>query len=156
MAGVRAVRPLPTPTALAIPPQRQVNVAVPAPPAPPVPQAMPPMANTYPPGVIPPQAPAPQPRSNRTGFWVLGALIVVVVLVVIGAAVTLFRMNAQGTGDNDPERSHQVAYGVTATDLDSLDRFDQTSRSRAHGTTSTTAHSAEVGGTAHDVLRGAS
>ncbi|GAA2821717.1 serine/threonine-protein kinase [Saccharopolyspora taberi] len=156
VASVRAGMPLPTPAALAIPPQRQ-QVAVPGP-AHPVPQAMPPMANTYPPGVIPPQAPAPQPaRSNRIWFWVIGAVIVVLAVVVIGVAVAVTRMNSQGPADNDPARPDQVAPVATGTDLDSTDRFGQTSLHLAGGTAgAATRPDIEVGGTAHDVLRGAS
>jgi eukaryotic-like serine/threonine-protein kinase len=98
VSKVRAGLPLPPPAALAMssrqPPQHMtmgipntggIRVAPNPPITPgPVTQGIPP-ANTYPPGVIGPVAPATRPaRSPRWSIWVLVAIIVVLVLVVIG------------------------------------------------------------------------
>jgi eukaryotic-like serine/threonine-protein kinase len=59
-AAVRAGRPLPTPSALVAQQQRPVNVHGPGTGVHPVPPGPPPMGNTYPPGIIPPQQPVQQ------------------------------------------------------------------------------------------------
>lgn len=122
-SSVRAGMPLPTPTGWAVPPQqhqpRQVNTVVHQVPAPG--QAGMPMANTYPPGVIPAQAPAPQSRSgNRTGLWVLLAVVVAVVVLVITFIVVglvIAQRGNQGSAESN----------ATATSLDSTGAMDETS-----------------------------
>ncbi|MEB3370694.1 serine/threonine-protein kinase [Saccharopolyspora mangrovi] len=57
VAAVRAGRPLPTPSSLVAQQQRPVNVPGPGTGVHPVVPGSPPMGNTYPPGVIPPQQP---------------------------------------------------------------------------------------------------
>ncbi|MEV4728474.1 serine/threonine-protein kinase [Saccharopolyspora sp. NPDC049426] len=60
VAAVRAGRPLPTPSALVAQQQRPVNVHGPGTGVHPAPPGPPPMGNTYPPGIIPPQQPVQQ------------------------------------------------------------------------------------------------
>lgn len=107
VAAVRAGMPLPTPAAMVMPQQRQMNPPVSGPTMPALPPAGgsgQPMANTYPPGVIPPQmataqtrmpqplqaAAAPPsgkphpPRGGKIVLWVMAAVLAVVVLVAIG------------------------------------------------------------------------
>jgi eukaryotic-like serine/threonine-protein kinase len=151
VASVRAGMPLPTPTALTIPPQQQrlpqqTNVAahntgvhqLPASmgnlPAGSAPTAMP-VGNTYPPGVIPPQAQPPR-TSGRVGLWVLVVVVLVAVVVVIG--LVTWRMIAEGQapeGDGRPSHSAVVS-------LDSRQRVGQTSLS--HPSDMRTPHS-EIG-----------
>ncbi|CAL99398.1 serine/threonine-protein kinase [Saccharopolyspora erythraea NRRL 2338] len=165
VAAVRAGLPLPTPAALAVPQQRQqMGTPVPGTGVHQLPPAMPPMQNTYPPGLIPPQAaapqpppPAPRPRYSRTMIWVAVSVVVVVALTAIGIAVALRTTNGQGVPHNDPERTRQVAAGAATNHLDSADRFDQTALRPVRGTNRTNTHqSTEVGGTAHGVQRGTS
>ncbi|RKT84365.1 serine/threonine protein kinase [Saccharopolyspora antimicrobica] len=94
VAAVRSGRPLPTPSSLVLPQQRQqMNVPVPNTGVHPMPTQLPPMGNTYPPGLIPPQAPAPQlpppqppPTSsaNKVVIWVLVAVLAMAVLAAVG------------------------------------------------------------------------
>ncbi|KAA5836204.1 serine/threonine-protein kinase [Saccharopolyspora hirsuta] len=108
VAAVRAGRPLPTPSSLVVPQQRQqlgvpVNTGVH-----PMPTQLPPMGNTYPPGLIPPQAPAPQlppppqppPTSsaNKVVVWVLVAVLAVAVLVAVGFTTYWIVNRDQGLG----------------------------------------------------------
>ncbi|MER5389465.1 serine/threonine-protein kinase [Saccharopolyspora sp. NPDC002686] len=112
VAAVRAGRPLPTPSSLVVPQQRQqLNVPVLNTGVHPMPgQQLPPMGNTYPPGVIPPQAPAPQlpppqqqqaPPGSSTSkvvIWVLVAVLAVAVLVAVGFTTYWVVNRDQGMG----------------------------------------------------------
>ncbi|MFC7342515.1 serine/threonine-protein kinase [Saccharopolyspora griseoalba] len=107
VAAVRAGMPLPAPASMAVPQQPQPGT--PASGGPTVPAMTPaaatgqPLGNTYPPGVIPPQAahaPVPQPpqqavavrpggiphptRGGRVVLWAVAAVLAVCVLVAIG------------------------------------------------------------------------
>ncbi|MEV5536900.1 protein kinase [Saccharopolyspora shandongensis] len=127
VAAVRAGRPLPTPSSLVVPQQRQqLNVAVPNTGVHQMPAQLPPMGNTYPPGLIPPQAPAPQlpppqasaPRTNKIIVWLLVAVLAIALLVAVGVAtywVVNFDEGLVGSGD------------VTTHNLDSTAALGQTS-----------------------------
>ncbi|GAA0508145.1 serine/threonine-protein kinase [Saccharopolyspora thermophila] len=132
VAAVRAGLPLPMPSTLVPQQQRQqLNVGVPANTG--VPQVtgshFPPMGNTYPPGLIPPQAPAPQlpppsgaSRGNRVVLWVLAAVLAVALLAAVGL-ITLWVVDrgdlGLGTGPVSPAAAsgHTVPRQATGPDL---------------------------------------
>ncbi|MCI2422299.1 serine/threonine protein kinase [Saccharopolyspora sp. K220] len=127
VAAVRAGMPLPTPSALVVPPQRQLNVSVSSTGVHQMPGQLPPMSNTYPPGLIPPQAPAPQlppqpsmgPRNNKVIIWVLLAVLAVALLVVI-ALTTYWVVNRdQGLGESGlaPTQNLDSAAALRQTSL---------------------------------------
>nr|WP_218888590.1 serine/threonine-protein kinase [Saccharopolyspora hordei] len=137
VAAVRAGRPLPTPSSLVVPQQRQqLNVPVPNTGVPgagvpgtqvpgtgvhPVPgQQLPPVGTTtHPPGLIPPQAPAPQPpppptsSAGKVVVWVLVAVLAIAVLAVVALA-TLWLVN------------HDQGMGAATHDLDLTAALDHT------------------------------
>ncbi len=95
VGAVRAGKPLPAPSSLVVPQHRhQLNVSVPNTGVHQMPAQLPPMGNTFPPGLIPPQAPAPQlpppatpaPRTNKIVVWVLVAVLAVALLIAVGLA----------------------------------------------------------------------
>ncbi|MGP4018597.1 serine/threonine-protein kinase [Saccharopolyspora sp. 5N708] len=111
VVAVRAGMPLPTPSSLVVPPQRQqrsvgvTNTGVHQ-----MPGQLPPMGNTYPPGLIPPQAPAPAPprppqppmaaRNNKVIVWVLVAVLAVALLIIVGLATYWVVNRDQGLSEN--------------------------------------------------------
>lgn len=143
-ASVRAGMPPPTPAGWAMPPQahggppaghRPRQQVTGAPPAPQQGAGMP-MAGTYPPGVIPVQAPGPPPRQvGRTGLWVALAVAVVVVVVIIGVAVaSSFAARHPGrvatewhamttTGKPSPTVMGQTAYHPSTVHRHAVDRL---------------------------------
>ncbi|MGI8309247.1 serine/threonine-protein kinase [Saccharopolyspora hattusasensis] len=137
VAAVRAGMPLPTPSTLVMPQQRQqrqqlvpTNTGVLQ-----MPGQLPPMGNTYPPGLIPPQAPAPQlpapqlpaqqvpspPRTNKLIVWVLVAVLAVALLVAVGVTTYWVVNRDQGLAGS----GH-----VTTHNLDSATALGQTSLRR--------------------------
>ncbi|GAA4865081.1 protein kinase domain-containing protein [Saccharopolyspora cebuensis] len=162
VASVRGGGPLPTPASLAaIPPQRR-GVTGPQQ----LPAQLPPMGNTYPPGLIPPQAPAPapapalpprstQPRGGRIAVWIVLAAFALVVLIAVGYA-TYWMLVENRAGALRPAPTS--AFGVervdplAGADLDIGSRLRHTAQhatANAHEATSSTT---EVGGTANVVL----
>ncbi|TDD56739.1 serine/threonine-protein kinase [Saccharopolyspora elongata] len=134
VAAVRAGRPLPTPSSLVVPQQRQqqLNVAVPNTGVHQMPAQLPPMGNTYPPGLIPPQAPAPQlpppqaaaPRTNKIVVWLLVAVLAIALLLAVGVATYWVVNFNEGLVESGT---------VTTHNLDSAAALGQTSLRLAPG-----------------------
>ena len=130
IASVRSGMPLPTPAAWATPAQQRPQTPPGGPntgrhplPATPAPAPVPaPAASTYPPGAIPAQPAAPQNSRNRTGIWILLAVVLVILLAILGWV--LLRSMTLGTA---PEYSGlpSSAGPATAT-LDSPVRMGHT------------------------------
>jgi serine/threonine protein kinase len=142
-ASVRAGLPLPAPVALAIPPQqrqppqrnmgtqntgvRQIPTSMPNPgfgpmngPA----TAGVPLGNTYPPGAMSPQVPAPRGRSSRFVIWVLvaGAVLIILIIVVGSLAWRLFAQGSSVPGRADTRPSDNASM----VSLDSPEQVGQT------------------------------
>jgi serine/threonine-protein kinase len=153
VAAVRGGMPLPTPSSLVVPQQRQLNVSVPNTGVHQMPAQLPPMGNTYPPGLIPPQTSAPQlpaqasasPRTNKVIVWVLVAVLAVALLVAVGVAAYWVANANQSLVENDR---------VTTHNLDSATALRQTSQRRAPmiGTDPAGWPDTAVGGTPHVAL----
>lgn len=92
VASVRAGMPLPAPAALATPAQQHPQAPPGGPntgrhplPLGPAPEPAPASAaTTYPPGVIPAQPTTPRYARNRTGIWILLAVVLVILLAILG------------------------------------------------------------------------
>lgn len=174
VASVRAGMPLPTPKAIALPPQQQRPQMhtgapgtgvhpLPAPVPTPGPAGMQP-GSTYPPGVMPVQAlQAQQSGRGRLGLWVLFAVVVVVVLIVAGwiSWQDLMLSSAAGSG------ALAALPAKVASVLDPPARMGHTAlrhptvfgRGGRHAPPAgpntpgwRTAHRKQVGGTAHDAV----
>lgn len=178
VAGIRAGLPLPAPASLAIPaqphqqqpPQFQPQQPNQIPPGPGFPAApgtvgppsteMPDIGNTYPAGVIPPQAPGSSPRArNRSGLWVLLAVVIVVVMIIVGLAT----VTVVAQGNTSKRTGPGIGPGGGPTLVESSGRMRQTALRHHHPVVSgcgrtdrqlvpeqaTTHMSNEVGGTTH-------
>lgn len=127
VASVRAGMPLPAPAALATSGRPQAPPGGPNTgrhplPAGPVPAPAPASAaTTSPPGVIPPQPTAPGNTRNRTGVWVLLAVVLVILLAILGWM--LLRSLTLGAA---PERSGFPDASPASATVDSPMRIART------------------------------
>jgi eukaryotic-like serine/threonine-protein kinase len=116
VVAVRAGMPPPAPSSMVMPQQRQLNMSAPNTGVHPMPAQLPPMGNTYPPGLIPPLAPGPQlppqasapPRTNKVIVWVLAVVLAVALLIAVGVAAYWVVNANQGLGENDRVTTHNL------------------------------------------------